>query len=180
VTGITKATPYTTSLSALPTIPVTPKKNRPGKNERLRRKTEIKKQKDLKYLRQKWPEADEETLFAVHSNPGWHVRPDWPETPHHCKQCHFTSEGEYHWSCSKFPGLDETTCPVCNASTWVDIFAVNPWLSLIDSPCLVALTPLARRVRDFFQDYNQYKYYQDRVVDLVLLLIAVLLVKTLL
>ena len=182
MTGIQKVTQHISYPSPPPTVqnaPLLKKRTRPGKKER-QRIAERKKQQERNQKRaQKYDEGTREHNLELTNTPEWAKRPDWEIPTYHCPACHFTSEGEYHWGCSSFPGLTDATCPTCNTREWVDIFHINPWLSLVDNPLLSALTPLARTVRGFYLDYNQWEYYKQKLIDLVITLVIVYLARLL-
>jgi len=170
VTGITRKIIPSSAKPSLPLTPLNSKKNRPGKNQRLR----IKKARELQNLQQRYPLAPLHNLQAINT-PAWQNRPDW-EDQHHCDVCH-QNDANGHWLCSPFPGLNKDTCRKCADTAFLDVYHVNPWLSLVENPLLIALSPIARSIRNFYQDYNQFEYYRGKVVDLLLLLVALLLVK---
>ena len=97
------------------------------------------------------------------------TRPDWGLEQVHCKDCHLTEgrtidEGQSHWGCTPFPGLNKDTCPQCNSHLWIDVYDVNPFLYLVDSPALQYLVPGIRVVKNHVLD----SYYFHKVVEFVI------------
>ena len=108
------------------------------------------------------------------------TRPNWDIEDVHCKECHLTEgrtrdEGSSHWGCTPFPGLNKDTCPQCNSHIWIDVYDVNPFLYLVDSPVLQYLVPGIRVVKNHILD----SYYFHKVVELVLAALLLALFKLL-
>jgi hypothetical protein len=107
-------------------------------------------------------------------------QPLWPAEEfedHHCEVCHFRFEGAYHWDCKRFPGLDATTCPTCNPDFAGNPQDINPWLSLIDNPLLVATVPLIKYLSDTYYNLDYIPARKRFLVELVIIVCALVLAK---
>ena len=107
----------------------TTKKARPGPC----RRAAIRRRRQQETQQQQWEEAE-----------------NWPQEEHewnHCHTCHYQYQGTWH-HCTKFPGLDQDTCPACQWQ-YTDPIDAHPLLALIDTTFEWYLNQVIKFTKEF-------------------------------
>ena len=107
---------------------------------------------------------------------------DWPtQQPIHCEDCHLQYEGfegEIHWGCVKYPGLNKDTCPTCSPNPIYPQDAY-PLIVVAANPTFAPLNFVVKEVRDFYLNFDYLSPWKKSLFNFFLSFVAFLLARKL-
>ena len=96
----------------------------------------------------------------------------------HCPDCHlpFKPAGDFHWACNPIPGLDSSTCSLCNTWDAVNPKDKYPFLSIVTSPYFYP-NELVLYLRNVHLTYDYLPPFTRLLINLVVFMLAFVLAR---